>query len=70
MKKVTLISNIPAPYRERVYEILSEITNEDFRVIYCSKIEDNRKWKLDNPSYNVHFLNTRTIKLFWFFYTL
>lgn len=48
--KITLITNIPTPYRIPVWK---EIHNKtDFRVICISKIEKNRSWNIEN----IHFI--------------
>ena len=60
-KKVAIISNIPAPYRENVYSILSKNPEIDLKVFYCKKIESDRKWELNKPKYNHSFLKSFTI---------
>jgi len=45
--KIVLVTNIPTPYRNPVYDLLSKYKNIDFNVIYCSNIEYNRSWKLN-----------------------
>lgn len=42
--KVIYLTNIPAPYREKCHEIIFKKLNNSYSVIYCSKIEPNRKW--------------------------
>lgn len=66
---VVFITNIPAPYREKVHEIVSE--KLEYTVIYCSRIESNRKWKFKLGVYDKVFLssfklsfNNKTVYLF------
>ncbi|BBN82628.1 hypothetical protein PA25_26130 [Pseudoalteromonas sp. A25] len=56
------ITNIPAPYREKVHEIASEKLSGDYCVLYCAKIESNRKWNFSLGNYNKRFLKSRIIK--------
>tara|TARA_Y100001968_G_scaffold322709_1_gene359251 strand:+ start:2444 stop:3523 length:1080 start_codon:yes stop_codon:yes gene_type:complete len=63
-KKVALVTNIPAPYREKVYELASEDPNIDLTVIYCDKIEKNRNWSFTLGNYKKVFLNTLTLSIF------
>lgn len=49
--KVVLITNIPAPYRQPVYEKLANYPRLDLTVVYCSNREPDREWKLPEPSY-------------------
>ena len=58
--KIVIVANIPAPYRESVYEQLSEKDGVDLTVIYCAAIEKNRKWIIENPRYKAVFLKSKT----------
>ncbi len=60
MKKVVIISNAPAPYRDPVYELLSLKEDIDLTLIYCSKIEPKRNWSLRKYSHKTLFLNSKT----------
>lgn len=44
-KKILLVTNIPAPYRVPVFDIISEHA-ADFLVYYRRDTESNRKWKI------------------------
>jgi len=61
-KRVAIVTNIPAPYREKVYEIVSQEPNIDLKVFYCKNIESDRKWHIKKPAYNHTFLKSYTIK--------
>lgn len=60
-EKVVLVTNIPAPYREKVYQNLAEKYENNFDVVYCSKLETNRKWVFNYGKYKKHFLKSKTI---------
>jgi glycosyltransferase involved in cell wall biosynthesis len=57
MLKITLVTNIPAPYRIPVFNILAEKYGKNFTVIYCAKTAPNRNWDLPEMEYNHLFLN-------------
>lgn len=65
MKRVAIITNIPAPYRVDFFDYLQKNYNEyDFTIIYSSKNEDNRKWDIEQEKMNQSvFLESKTIKL-------
>lgn len=54
--RAVLISNIPAPYREPVYEIVANSLNQDFSVVYCKNIESDRMWKFKEGRYPRFYL--------------
>lgn len=54
-----LISNIPAPYREPVYEQVSQHYPGSFTVVYCQALEPDRAWKFPLGGYPKHFLEGR-----------
>ena len=56
MPLIAFITNIPAPYREPVHEMVSDYFKGEYTVIYCSKLEPNRSWKFDYGNYNKIFL--------------
>lgn len=59
--KTVLITNIPAPYRERVYEILSEKLNGQLEIIYCAQSEPNRLWNFNKGQYKKSYLKTKKV---------
>ena len=65
MKHVAIITNIPAPYRVDFFDYLQKsYTDYRFTVIYSSKNEDNRSWKIDETKLQHSiFLESRTIKV-------
>jgi hypothetical protein len=56
MASVVNITNIPAPYRERIHELLAENYGSNYTVVYCAKTEPNREWKFPYRTYNKLFL--------------
>lgn len=62
-EKTVFLTNIPAPYREKVHEFSSAMLNENYTVIYCSQIENNRKWRIEFGSYDKCFLNCKSIQI-------
>ena len=64
MIKVVLVTNIPAPYREAVYETVAADSDIAFHVIYCAKIEADRKWSFDFGNYGKSFLGSKAINYF------
>lgn len=65
MKRVAIITNIPAPYRVDFFDFLQKNYKEyQFTIIYSSKNEDNRTWKIDEAKMNnCVFLTSKTIKI-------
>jgi len=61
---VVYLTNVPAPYRERMHELLEEENDYKYSVIYCTKLEPNRTWKLEYGNYPKYFLSeaSRTFK--------
>ena len=65
MKHVAIITNIPAPYRVDFFDYLQKkYTDYRITIIYSSKNEDNRSWKIDETKMNnCVFLDSKTIKI-------
>ncbi|MBB1286133.1 glycosyltransferase family 4 protein [Flavisolibacter sp. BT320] len=61
--KVTFLTNIPAPYREPMHEILAQSSGIDYSVIYCSKIEPNREWKFERGNYERWYLKEKATSM-------
>ena len=55
-----MVTNIPAPYREKVHELVNKELDE-YHVIYCQDRESNRKWKFPLGNYPRTFLKKRVI---------
>lgn len=61
--KIAYLTQVPGPYRERMHELIHQNPQFSYDVVYCAKLEPNRKWVLDYGNYNMHFL-TETAKTF------
>lgn len=51
-----LLTNIPAPYREKIHRIVSDYYPGEYFVIYCQDREADRKWQFEYENYNKYFL--------------
>lgn len=65
MKRVAIITNIPAPYRVDFFDYLQKHYGDyEFAIIYSSRNEDNRKWEIEQEKLNHSiFLESKTIKI-------
>lgn len=65
MKRVAIITNIPAPYRVDFFNYLKKnYTDYQFTIVYSSRNEDNRKWDIEQEKMeNSVFLESKTIKI-------
>ena len=65
MKRVVIITNIPAPYRVDLFYYLQQHTKEyELHILYASRNEDNRTWEIEEDKMvNSHFLDSSTIKI-------
>lgn len=57
--KVAIVTNIPAPYRLKVYEALAAEPGLHLRVMYCSGREPDRAWDLAEARYDAVYLKER-----------
>lgn len=57
--KLVIITNQPPPFRIPVYEIISRMPDIKLQVIFCSKREPNREWKLPPLNFDHVFLRER-----------
>lgn len=65
MKRIAIITNIPAPYRiDLFYYLQQNIRDYEIHIIYASRSEDNRKWEIEGQKIkNSYFLDSYTIKV-------
>jgi glycosyltransferase involved in cell wall biosynthesis len=61
--KYLLVTDIPAPWREKVYEIVYSILGPDFHVVYCNSNEKRRLWEFPLGSHPKTFLKAITISI-------
>src|SRR5689334_12236252 len=57
--KVTLVENIPTPYRVPVFNRVAADPRLDFTAIFCAEREPNRQWDLGPLSFRRVFLKER-----------
>lgn len=44
--QIGILTNIPTPYRNPMWEAYAKIPNTEFDIYYCASIEADRKWKV------------------------
>ena len=54
--KIAVVTNMPAPYRLPIYEIMKKRMGDDFLVMYAIEREPNRSWNLGELKFNHLFL--------------
>ncbi len=60
--RVVYLTQTTAPYRERMHELIAErISN--YSVIYCTKLEPDRLWKVEIGNYEHYFLTETADKV-------
>lgn len=58
MKKMLYVTNIPAPYRQKRYNLMAEIFPQydiTFEVLYMAETEKNRNWIISDESYKYEY---------------
>ncbi len=61
LTRVALVTNIPAPYRLPMYELLAAMPGIDLQLFFCSGREADREWDLDSLAVPHVFLQERVI---------
>lgn len=59
--KLVIITNHPPPFRIPVFEIIGKMPGVELQVIFCSKREPNRRWKLPRLDFDHVFLKERFV---------
>ncbi|MDB5727637.1 MAG: glycosyltransferase family 4 protein [Noviherbaspirillum sp.] len=59
--KIAIITNHPPPFRIPIYEKIGQMPDIDLQVIFCSRREPNREWKLPPLNFNHVFLRERFV---------
>lgn len=59
--RVALVTNIPAPYRIPVLERLASQPGCELHVVYCSGIEPDRAWQLQQGAFEATYLKPRFV---------
>lgn len=64
MKKVLIISNIPAPYRTALFSYLQDHhTDTQFQVLYTSHTEGDRAWHVEEALRDSYFLQSHVLRV-------
>jgi glycosyltransferase involved in cell wall biosynthesis len=58
-----LVTDYPAPWREKVYEAVHKELGNSFHVLYCTEKEGHRQWSFPLGTHTKTFLRTLTIRL-------
>jgi glycosyltransferase involved in cell wall biosynthesis len=59
--RVVIVTNIPAPYRNPVYQRLSEMLGyNNLHVVFCAKREGNREWIIEQQGFAHTFLKEQS----------
>ena len=61
ISRVAMVTNIPAPYRLPMYELLAQAQGIDLKLIFCSGREPDREWDLQRLRVPHVFLRERVI---------
>lgn len=59
--RLAIVTNIPAPYRIPVYELLSNKPSIQLTVIFCSEVEPDRVWHLAKGKFDAIYLKQRFV---------
>lgn len=64
IRRAVLLATIPAPYRERVHELVhAQLLPEcEYTVVYMAHTESNRQWDVEAGQYPSRFLDGRTFQ--------
>jgi glycosyltransferase involved in cell wall biosynthesis len=57
-----LVTDYPAPWREKVYQAVHEQLGDGFHVLYCTEREGHRKWSFPLGTHPKTFLRTLTTR--------
>ncbi len=60
--RVAIVTNIPAPYRLPMYELLAREAGLELRLFFCSGREANREWDLAHVAVPHVFMRERVIR--------
>jgi glycosyltransferase involved in cell wall biosynthesis len=58
-RRIAIVTNIPAPYRLPVYELLAQVPGIELQLFFCSGREPDREWDLDRLEVPHVFLRER-----------
>ena len=63
MIRLAVVTNIPAPYRVSVFNIIASIPGVTLRVFYASRSEPDRQWELPAMEHDHVFLTGHILKI-------
>ena len=61
MKQVVYVSNMPAPYRVPVYDLVQQSSQYKFDLVYLTASEPDRNWRTVFDRSFVHLMKSRTV---------
>lgn len=59
--RIAIVTNHPPPFRIPIYEKIGKMPDVELQVIFCSRREPNRQWKLPLLNFNHTFLRERFV---------
>jgi glycosyltransferase involved in cell wall biosynthesis len=59
--RIAIVTNHPPPFRIPIYEKIGQMPDVDLQVIFCSRREPNRQWKLPPLKFDHIFLRERFV---------
>jgi glycosyltransferase involved in cell wall biosynthesis len=59
--RIAIVTNHPPPFRIPIYEKIGQMPDVELQVIFCSRREPNREWKLPPLNFNHIFLRERFV---------
>jgi glycosyltransferase involved in cell wall biosynthesis len=59
--RIAIVTNHPPPFRIPIYEKIGQMPDVELQVIFCSRREPNRQWKLPPLNFNHIFLRERFV---------
>jgi glycosyltransferase involved in cell wall biosynthesis len=59
--RIAIVTNHPPPFRIPIYEKIGKMPNVELQVMFCSRREPNRQWKLPPLNFNHVFLRERFV---------
>jgi glycosyltransferase involved in cell wall biosynthesis len=59
--RIAIVTNHPPPFRIPIYEKIGRMPDVELQVIFCSRREPNRQWKLPPLNFNHIFLRERFV---------
>lgn len=63
MIRLAVVTNIPAPYRVSVFNIIASLPGVTLRVLYASRSEPDRQWELPDLEHDHVFLTGHILKI-------